>query len=313
MRIIFYHPQENPAGWIDGLRRRLPGAEIRLWREGDSQPADYAVVWHPPHGMLAGRSGLKGVFVLGAGVDALMDQVRLHPDMLPESVPLLRLEDAGMAQQMVEYTVATVLRYYRRLDEYDRQQSRGEWQELALPARDTFVVGVAGAGVLGGKVAMALRGLGFPVRCWSRRTKPIPGVTGFAGEASLGAFLSGVQALVNLLPNTPQTAGFLNIALFARLNCGAYIINIARGAHLIERDLLDAMAQGHIAAATLDVCRQEPLPRDHPFWSAPRITLTPHIAATTLPPLAMDSIADNIRRIEAGQTPLGRVDRPNGY
>ncbi|WP_410015367.1 glyoxylate/hydroxypyruvate reductase GhrA [Sodalis sp. C49] len=313
MRIIFYHPTDNAAVWIDGLRQRFPDADIRLWREDVDLPADYAVVWHPPRAMLAGRPGLKGVFALGAGVDALMDQVRLHPDMLPANVPLMRLEDTGMAQQMIEYTVAAVLRYYRRLDEYALQQSLREWRELALPARETFLVGIAGAGVLGGKTAMAVRAMGFPVRCWTRRAKVIPGVASFAGREGLDAFLNGVQVLVNLLPNTPQTTGILNAALFARLNRGAYIINIARGAHMVEDDLLAALAQGQIAAATLDVCRQEPPPRDHPFWTAPRITLTPHIAATTLPSQAMDSIADNIRRIETGQTPLGLVDRLRGY
>ncbi|NDL62585.1 glyoxylate/hydroxypyruvate reductase GhrA [Acerihabitans arboris] len=313
MNIIFFHPAENAAVWLDGLRRRLPGAQIRRWREGDTMPADYALVWHPPTGMLAGRTGLKGVFALGAGVDALMDQLRLHPHMLPEDVPLLRLEDTGMAQQMVEYVIAAVLRYYRRLDEYALQQRLGEWRELAIPAKDDFVIGITGAGVLGRKVAMAVNGMGFPVRCWSRSVKVIPGVISFAGQEGLDDFLSGVQVLVNLLPNTPHTTGILDAALFARLNKGAFIINIARGAHLVESDLLDAMAQGHIAAATLDVSRQEPPPADHPFWTSPRIAFTPHIAAMTLPELAMDSIADNIRRIENGHLPRGRVDRHKGY
>ncbi|WP_213990972.1 NAD(P)-dependent oxidoreductase [Sodalis sp. dw_96] len=313
MEIVFYHPSEPVEPWIAGMHKRLPGAHLRAWLPGDSLPADYALVWHPPVEMLAGRRGLKGLFALGAGVDALMQTLRLHPRMLAENVPLLRLEDTGMAEQMVEYVLAAVLRYYRRLDEYYLYQRQGSWRELALNDKRGFIIGVAGAGVLGQKVACTLAGRGFPVRCWSLSRKSIPQVASFAGDEQLPDFLSGLQVLVNLLPNTPRTEGILDGELFARLNRGAFVINVARGAHLVEADLLAALARGQIAAATLDVCREEPLPPGHPFWRTPRITLTPHIAAVTIPSLAMDSIAENIRRIEAGVPPLGLVDRAQGY
>ncbi|TCL02294.1 2-hydroxyacid dehydrogenase [Sodalis ligni] len=313
MDIIYYHPSEPVAPWIAGMGTRLSGAHLRAWLPEDRLPADYALVWHPPAGMLTGRTALKGVFILGAGVDALMQTLRLHPLMLPESIPLMRLEDAGMAEQMVEYVLAAVLRYYRRLDEYLLCQSQGTWRELPLYDKRRFIIGVAGAGVLGQKVAKSLADCGFPVRCWSLTRKSIPDVDSFAGDGQLPGFLAGLQVLVNLLPNTPRTEGILDAELFALLNRGAFVINVARGAHLVEADLLAALAQGQIAAATLDVCRQEPLPPDHPFWHTPRITLTPHIAAVTVSSLAMDSIAENIRRIEAGEPPVGLVDRDEGY
>ncbi|MDN0105600.1 glyoxylate/hydroxypyruvate reductase GhrA [Yersinia rochesterensis] len=313
MNIIFYHPFFDAKQWLSGLQSRLPTANIRQWRRGDTQPADYALVWQPPQEMLASCVELKGVFALGAGVDAILDQERRYPGTLPAGVPLIRLEDAGMSLQMQEYVVATVLRYFRRMDEYQLQQQQKLWQPLEPHQHDKFTVGILGAGVLGKRVAQKLIEFGFTVRCWSRTPKCIEGVTSFAGKEKLPAFIQGTQLLINLLPNTPETAGILNQSLFSQLNANAYIINIARGAHLLERDLLAAMSAGQIAAATLDVFAEEPLSSMHPFWSHPRITITPHIAAITLPEVAMDQVVANIQAIEAGREPVGLVDVGRGY
>ncbi|HEI9812463.1 TPA: glyoxylate/hydroxypyruvate reductase GhrA [Serratia marcescens] len=313
MNIIYYHPLFNAQEWLTGIKQRLPQAEIREWQRGDERPADYALVWRPPHEMLANRRDLKAVFALGAGVDAILDQERKHPGTLPAGVPLLRLEDTGMAQQMQEYALSYVLRYFRRFDEYQALQQRQEWQPLDPHSLDDFTIGILGAGVLGQSVARKLTEFGFSVRCWSRSAKQIDGVQSFAGEAQRGAFLDGVKLLINLLPNTPETVGILNRELFAQLRPGAYLINIARGAHLVEADLLAALEQGQLAAATLDVFAREPLPQDHPFWRHPRVTITPHIAAITLLQQAMDQIAANIRVLEAGHAPAGVVDRQRGY
>ncbi|OPJ97338.1 bifunctional glyoxylate/hydroxypyruvate reductase A [Serratia marcescens] len=313
MNIIYYHPLFNAQEWLAGIKQRLPQAEIREWQRGDERPADYALVWRPPHEMLANRRDLKAVFALGAGVDAILDQERKHPGTLPAGVPLLRLEDTGMAQQMQEYALSYALRYFRRFDEYQAFQQRQEWQPLDPHSLDDFTIGILGAGVLGQSVARKLTEFGFSVRCWSRSAKQINGVQSFAGEAQRAAFLDGVKLLINLLPNTPETIGILNRELFAQLSTGAYLINIARGAHLVEADLLAALEQGQLAAATLDVFAREPLPQDHPFWRHPRVTITPHIAAITLPQQAMDQIAANIRALEAGHAPAGVVDRQRGY
>ncbi|HGE8314632.1 TPA: glyoxylate/hydroxypyruvate reductase GhrA [Serratia marcescens] len=313
MNIIYYHPLFNAQEWLAGIKQRLPQAEVREWQRGDERPADYALVWRPPHEMLANRRDLKAVFALGAGVDAILDQERKHPGTLPAGVPLLRLEDTGMAQQMQEYALSYVLRYFRRFDEYQALQQRQEWQPLDPHSLDDLTIGILGAGVLGQSVARKLTEFGFSVRCWSRSAKQIDGVQSFAGEAQRAAFLDGVKLLINLLPNTPETVGILNRELFAQLSSGAYLINIARGAHLVEADLLAALEQGQLAAATLDVFAREPLPQDHPFWRHPRVTITPHIAAITLPQQAMDQIAANIRALEAGHAPAGVVDRQRGY
>jgi glyoxylate/hydroxypyruvate reductase A len=313
MKILFQSASDDVDAWLAELARALPDAELRAWRDGDTAPADYALVWRPPHAFFAPRDGLRAIFNLGAGVDALLALERAHPGTLPPRVPLVRLEDSGMAQQMVDYATHAVLRYLRRFDEYDLLQRERRWQTLAPHPRATFTVGVLGLGVLGARVAAALAALGLPVRGYSRSAKRIDGVATYAGDAELDAFLDGTQVLVNLLPSTPDTDGILNARTFARLAPGAYVINVARGAHLVEADLLDALASGRVAAATLDVFAHEPLPAEHPFWRHPRISLTPHVSAETPRTDAIEQIAGKIRALERGAPIGGIVDLARGY
>ncbi|ETS30964.1 bifunctional glyoxylate/hydroxypyruvate reductase A [Photorhabdus temperata] len=313
MDIIFYHPFFDAAQWIQGMQHRLPNINIRQWKRGDNAHADYAMAWAPPYEMLANRSGLKGIFILGAGVEAILKQEQQRPGILPAGVPLMRLEDAGMGLQMREYAVATVLHYLRRMDEYKLQQGQRMWKQLESHDRRDFVIGVLGAGVLGCSVAETLVEFGFTVRCWSRTPKQINKVDSFYGQDQLGDFLSGSKVLINLLPDTPNTRGILNLSLFSQLKPKSYLINLARGSHLIEHDLLVAINKGYIAAASLDVFTEEPLPEMHPFWTHPRITVTPHVAAITIPNIAMDKVSENIQRIEKGELPTGVVDIKLGY
>ena len=313
MDIIFYHPSFNSQNWINGLQKRLPQARIRQWTPGDDAHADYALVRQPPVEMLQGRKALKGVFALGAGVDDILGQLRKHPEMLAHGVPLFRLEDTGMGRQMQEYAVYHVLGWFRRFNEYQQQKARSEWKHLPNYSRADFSIGILGAGVLGSSVAESLKAWGFPVRCWSRSPKDLPGVTSFHGADQLGEFLAGSQVLINLLPNTPQTQGILNRALLSQLKPQAFLLNLARGAHLVEEDLLAAMEAGEIKAAALDVFVKEPLETSHPFWTHPDIAITPHNAAVTLPDEAMDYIANAITLREAGEMPAGLVDVTRGY
>lgn len=312
MEIIFYHPSFDNDYWLSALSKALPQAKVRIWREGDNAPADYALVWQPPVEMLKGRK-LKGVFALGAGVDAILNQLKNNPQMLADSVPLFRLEDTGMALQMQEYAVSQVLHWFRRFDDYQALKLQSSWQPLEEHRREDFTVGILGAGVLGAKVAESLHTWGFPLRCWSRSRKSLPGVTSFAGADELNAFLQGTRILINLLPNTPETAGIINTSLLNQLADKSYVMNLARGVHVVEGDLLQALENGKLHGAMLDVFNQEPLPADNPLWAHPCVTITPHIAAVTRPGQAIAYITRTIEQLERGEAVSGQVDRKRGY
>lgn len=316
MKILVYLPSpDEAAAWLPSLTHALPHADVRLWQPGDTGSADYAIVWRPPREFFTPRPQLKAVFTLSAGVDALLAHERREPGTLPPGVPLVRPEDAGMAAQMAEYVTHAVLRYMRRFDEYEfaQRQAAPRWQPLEPHARETFAVGVLGLGTLGAHVAKTLAAFDLPVRGYSRSEKNVDGVRTFAGPARLDAFLDGLKVLVNLLPSTPSTDGILNRHTFAKLGHGAYLVNVARGAHLVEDDLLDALADGQLAAATLDVCTEEPLPPEHRLWHAPRVTITPHISALTLREPAIAQVLAKIEALSRGAPVSGIVDHARGY
>ncbi|HIE5388221.1 TPA: glyoxylate/hydroxypyruvate reductase GhrA [Enterobacter cancerogenus] len=312
MDILFYHPTFDTAYWIEALSAALPGARVREWTQGDNEHADYALVWHPPVEMLQGRK-LKAVFALGAGVDSILSKLKAHPEMLPESVPLFRLEDTGMGEQMQEYAVSQVLHWFRRFDDYQALKLQSRWEPLADYQREDFTIGILGAGVLGSKVAQALAPWGFPLRCWSRSRKDYPGVESFAGAEELPAFLSGTRVLINLLPNTAETVGIINAQLLNQLADQSYVMNLARGVHLVEEDLIQALNNGKLKGAMLDVYSKEPLPADSPLWTHPRVAMTPHVAAVTRPAEALAYISRTICGIEKGEAVTGQVDRQRGY
>ncbi|EOW6868836.1 glyoxylate/hydroxypyruvate reductase GhrA [Cronobacter sakazakii] len=313
MDILFYHPTFDISEWAALLQRHLPHARLRAWQPGDNAAADYALVWHPPYDMLRGRVDLKAIFALGAGVDSLLSRLNEYPDLLPSGVPLYRMEDTGMAAQMQEYAISQVLHWFRRFDDYAALQREARWEPLEEYRHADFQVGVLGAGVLGGQVAQSLSRMGFPVRCWIRSCKALPGVESFAGPDELSAFLHGTRVLINLLPNTPETVGIINAQLLAALNDNAYVLNLARGVHLVEEDLLAALDRGKVKGAMLDVFQQEPLPHESPLWRHPRVRITPHVAAVTRPEEAVAFIAQSITRIERGDIPPNQVDVARGY
>jgi glyoxylate/hydroxypyruvate reductase A len=313
MDLLFGIADLDPAPWIKRFAHALPEARLRVWQPGDDAPADFAIVWRPHADMLRTPRGLRAIFNLGAGVDPILKLELAHPGTLPPGVPIVRLEDTGMAAQMAEYVSYAVLRYLRRFDEYEQQQAQRVWRLIEPHARETFAVGVMGLGQLGTRVASTLSTFGLPVRGWSRSEKQIEGVASFVGNASLDPFLDGLRMLVNLLPHTPDTHAILNRNTFSRLAPGAYLVNVARGAHLVEADLLDALQSGQLTAATLDVFDSEPLGIEHPFWSEPRITITPHISALTLPDETTAQIVGKMRALERGVPLTGVVDRARAY
>ncbi|HEX4325739.1 MAG TPA: glyoxylate/hydroxypyruvate reductase A [Burkholderiales bacterium] len=307
MRVLFQSADADAQASLDLLARQLPQAQFDLWPQGNDAAHDVAVCWKPPPGFFRGRR-FRAIFNMGAGVDAL-----LQDPELPADTPIIRLEDAGMAEQMEEYVAWAALGYLRNMDVYARQQRRAEWTQLDPRPRENFCIGIMGLGLLGERVARYLRAMGFPVRGWNRSERSIEDVTCHAGDAGLSEFLAGTQMLVCMLPLTPATQGVLNRALFAQLPRGAYLVSIGRGLHLVEKDLLDALDSGQLAGALLDVMPQEPLPAEHAFWRHPLVTVTPHISAQTLIEASMHQIAEKIGAFMRGEAVSGVIDRNKGY
>lgn len=306
MNITFCCTGTESEPWLAGLRAALPHAQVTLWQPG-APAADHAVVWAPPQQFFDEQQSLKGVFNIGAGVDALL---RLR---LPSNVPIVRLDDAGMAVQMAEYVCQAVIRHFRDLDAYAQDMALGKWTFRKPRLRADFPVGVMGLGALGARVAQALTCFEFPVNGWSRTPKDLAGVRGFSGADQLGDFLAASRVLVNLLPLTSDTHGIMNRQHLSQLQRGGYVINVARGAHLVDDDLLALLASGHLSGATLDVFHTEPLPAEHPFWSQSKITLTPHTSARTLRETSIEQIVDKISRLSRGEPVAGMVNTGMGY
>ena len=309
MKIAFYFADGRTEPWVNGFQAVLPQAELVPWQSGNA-PADYAVVWAPPQRFFDQQTRLKGIFNIGAGVDALM-KLRLPP-----GVPVLRLDDAGMSVQMAEYVCHAVIRHFREFDAYEADVAQGRWSYRKPRRREDFPVGVMGLGVLGERVSQALVRFDFPVLGWSRSAKTIAGVQCFSGEAGFDDFLAATRILVCLLPLTPDTQGIMRQGTLARLLPGAYVINVARGGHLVDDDLIALIDSGHLAGATLDVFRTEPLPAGHPFWAHPKISLTPHTSARTLRDESIAQIAGKILALQQGaaiSSLAGVVDPIKGY
>lgn len=312
LRILLYRSDGAHAGWQAAFEAALPQARIVAWTGGarcdGDDDYDYAVLWAAPAQLVAQLRQVKAIFLMGAGADALLQ----FGDALPPA-PIIRLGDAGMGRQMAQYVVHAVLRYYRRFDEYDRQLRLGVWKALPAHASADFTIGVLGLGRLGAQVIAALRPFGFALRGWSRSARTMDGVACYAGAAALDEFLRGTRVLVCLLPLTPATDNLLDAARLALLARGGFVINVARGAHIDDAALLTLIREGHLAGATLDVFREEPLPPDHPFWGEPRVTVTPHISALTLLDESVAQIAQKIQALDRGETVADIVDRTQGY
>jgi len=306
MKITFCCTDTKAEPWLQGLRAAFPQAEIAVWQPG-APVADYAVVWAPPQQFMDEQQGIRALFNIGAGVDALL-QRRLPPGAL-----VVRLDDAGMAVQMAEYVCHAVIRHFREFDQYEAGMRAGQWAYRKPRLRQDLPVGVMGLGVLGERVARALAQFDFPVNGWSRSPKALDGIRAFSGPEGFHGFLAASRVLVNLLPLTPDTENILNRDTLARLRPGGYLINVARGAHLVEDDLLALLDSGHLAGATLDVFRTEPLPAGHPFWNHPRIIATPHTSARTLRDESIAQIAGKIGALERGEAIAGVVDPGRGY
>ncbi len=299
---------EKLAWWVAHLGTLLPEHEVTPAAE-ISRPDDvrYAVVWQPPTGLLASFPNLKATISIGAGID----HIAADPDY-PTDVPVIKTIGPDMTQRMLEYVALHVLSLHRQLPDLQTAQKTGKWLQIVTPTAPNRKVGILGLGHLGRQAAVTLKGLGFDVAGWSRSGNAPDGIEGY-DASQLDAFFARNEILVCLLPLTPETRGLLCATTFAKMPKGACLINAARGAHLIEDDLLAALETGQISRATLDVFNTEPLPQDHPFWTHPNVLITPHIASLIDPVSGGEVIAANIRTLDAGGTPEALTHVSRGY
>lgn len=300
----------KPGDWVEALQAALPAGMPVVSDLDTIDPAHirYLVAWRSPASLFERLPNLRAVFNLGAGVDAL-----LANDIVPSHIPLVRVVDGGMAEQMVEYCLYGILRFHRRFDVYEAQQAAQIWDNGRAIAAAECRVTVLGMGALGLAVAQAAQGLGYAVRGWSRSGGTIGGIACESGRAGLLRLLAATDIAVLMLPLTPDTTGMIDAEALAALPAGAALVNAARGKLVDEPALLAALDSGHLRGLLTDVTATEPLPAGHPLWTHPRVRLTPHIAAATLIGPTVAQIVANIDRMEQGEAPLGLVNRQRGY
>ena len=311
MGVIFV-PDDNDRSsgmkWRKAFKKYFPDMPYLEWPIHQKELGiGYAIVWNPPSSIWALLPNLHTLFVLGAGVDFVLQQ------KLPPNVKVVRLLDAGMAKPMATYVLFASLFFQRSFDKYQRYQAQKQWRPLDYTSPKEWPIGVMGLGIIGRQVASTLMDNNFPVIGWSRTAKPNLTYDVFSGSGELSQFIANIRILVNVLPLTSSTRGIINSRLLYQMKPGGYLINIGRGATINEKELSQAINSGHLGGAFLDVFSEEPLSSDSPLYDYPQVVITPHVAAPTVFEEAVNQIMNNIRLIEAGASPKGLVDREQGY
>lgn len=294
--------------WAEIFACKMPDLPFHIWPEvGDPGDVRYIAAWEPPANLMTEFPNLEVLFCTGAGID--------HFDLsaVPEAIPVVRMVETGIVSGMVEYVTLSVLFIHRDWSTYLNQQRKLDWAVHRVRPASSLRIGVLGLGTLGKAVLHRLQSFGFSCAGWSRSPQQLAGIDCYAGVDEMGAFLSRTDILICLIPLTDSTRGILGKPLFDALPRGAAVINVGRGGHLVQGDLLKALNDGTISCAVLDVCDPEPLPRDNPLWTHPKVTLTPHIASMTQPETAVEAIVANIRRHREGMSMIGIVDKVRGY
>ncbi|MFS4447666.1 2-hydroxyacid dehydrogenase [Maribacter sp. 2307UL18-2] len=309
MSIVIIRQDDKIELWKEALRAQDPKIEVYGYLEPhDKSAVEVALVWKHPKGTLTDYPNLKYIASSGAGVDFLFED-----ESLPEDLPITRVVDTMLASDMSEYVIATIFSYLKHLQTYRVDQFHKVWSPKPYYRITDFTVGVMGLGALGKVLADDLVRIGFKTQGWARSEKQIAGAVTFAGEHTFDEFLATSQILVCLLPLTDETTGILNTELFNRLPKGAYVINAARGGHMVDADLIAAVDNNHLSGATLDVFHQEPLPETHPFWAHEKINITPHYASVSDTTSVVPQILENYYRSQKGAPLLHLVSKTKGY
>lgn len=295
--------------WVKALKEKKPDLDVRIFP--DDHPRNevtFALAWNHPLGAFTQFPNLQCISSLGAGVDHVLKD----PD-IPEQVQISRIKDEYLTNDMADFCLAQVLNYMRDLHKYKTAEQTHSWKPLRYKNKAEITIGVMGVGALGSEVARRLSSNGFNVTGWANSAKQLESIKVYAGAEELDTFLETADVLICLLPLTQETADILNKDTLGKLPKNAFLINVARGEHLVEQDLIDLIESGHLAGASLDVFREEPLPERHPFWAHPSINITAHIASVTNPASAVDQILENYDRLQNGQPLINLVSRTKGY
>lgn len=309
MSIVIIRQDDKIELWKKAIKAADPNIEVSSYLEPhDKEAVEVALVWKHPKGTLAPYSNLKYIASSGAGVDFIFED-----KTTPKDLPVTRVVDTMLASDMSEYVVAAIFSYLKHLNAYKVDQFHKVWKPRPYFRISDFKVGVMGLGALGTVLANDLVRFGFKTQGWANSKKTVEDVTTYHGQGEFHQFLSTSEILVCLLPLTTETAGILNATLFGQLPKGAYVINVARGGHLIDQDLIDYIDNGHISGATLDVFHQEPLSATHPFWEHEKINITPHYASVSDTDSVVPQILENYDRLKRGESLLNLVSKVKGY
>lgn len=314
MSLLIASTGKSPDVWIRALKEADPGLEVVTPDQvRDQSTVTFALAWNHPMGVFRGFPNLKCISSMGAGVDHL-----LKDPAIPERIRIVRIIDPLLSQDLFEFALAVIMQRNRTLEQFRNHQLQKTWKKQRYARIGDTRIGIMGTGVIGNHVASGLSRLGFRVCGWGR-TPTQEGLTGhmpyfrFSGKKQFPAFLNATDILICLLPLTPETRGVLNRETLSMLPNGAFLINLGRGEHLVDEHLVELLDAGHLSGACLDVFSPEPLPETHPFWSHPKIRITPHIASLTDPQSVAPQIVGNYRRAMDGRPLLNEVDRKRGY
>jgi len=294
---------------INGIRAGLPGEEIRVHPDvGNPDDIDICIIFRMPHGYLKPFKNLKLISSTGAGIDHYL----LDPD-LPRHIPMVRVVDADFGARMAEYVLSWVLAYHREIPHFLANQKTHTWAYKPIRSAHEVRVGVMGLGQMGTPTVERLAYLGYATSGWAKSKHEIKGVKCYAGWDEFPRFLGDLEILVNLLPLTNETRGILSKTTFDQMPKDSVMITAARGGHLIEQDLIEALDSGRLRHATVDAFPKEPLPKDHPLWDHPKVFVTPHCSSTPSPETIVNAFVENVRRFRSGRPLLNQVDHAKGY
>ena len=306
MSFLIISPNRDPKAWVKALHEAAPNLELEVYPEvKDPEKVEFVLSWRHPHGIFKDYPNLKIISSMGAGIDHI-----LQDEEIPEHIQITRIIDDQLAEDMAVFVLSLILEQVRNLSLHHCSKA---WKPVKYLRPKNLQAGIMGMGVLGTAVAKKLTKNDFKVAGWAASAKEVPGVATFHGDEQLPDFLSGLDFLICLLPLTSETENILNKNLFQKLPQGAYLINVARGNHLVEKDLLEMIDNGHLSGASLDVFKQEPLPEDHPFWKHEKIKITPHVASVTHPSSVAPQLIENYTRMKNGKKPGHLVNRQKQY